>query len=336
MFKSALLKLTALYLLIIMVISLFFSAIIYQLAARELGRGFRNQAAIFDDAPPNLPSTFKYRLENKRAESLEEATSNLFTALFFTNAAILILGGGLSYVLARRSLNPIEDAHRSLERFTADASHELRTPITAMRSEIEVALMQPKLSASEAKAVLKSNLEEIDSLTNLTDGLLSLAQLGEISVNIKKQPLQPVINTAVKKTSASAKRKNISIKVDYSKDNIKALIDKNLFTEVLVTIIDNAVKYSHKNSSIEISISAQKHLAVVNVADHGIGIAQKDLDHVFDRFYRSDTARSKQGSAGHGLGLSIANHLIQQQNGTIKVSSKIGQGSVFSIMIPTE
>lgn len=209
MFHKTSLKLTAVYLLIIMLISLFFSITLYSLSAHEFDRGFRSQDVLFDDEQLSRPISngFQKRFIESRDEASREAKVRVLAGLAIINIVILFVGGGLSYVLARRSLEPIEEAHRVLERFTADASHELRTPIAAMKTEIEVALMQPNLSIKDAKISLRSNLEEIDSLTELTSGLLSLARQEEGLLDLHTCQVKSIVMDAVDKIQPIAKLK---------------------------------------------------------------------------------------------------------------------------------
>jgi signal transduction histidine kinase len=303
---------------------------------REFDRGFRRQDEIINRLPPAefLPQNFQRQFIESRETAAREAKSRIMAELFLVNVAIAVLGGGLSYFLARRTLEPIEEAHKSLERFTADASHELRTPIAAMKSEIEVALLQPKLSTGDAKELLNSNLEELDRLTFLTDGLLAIARHEEKPLEVKNQVLLPVIEGAIGQVKNVAKEKSITIQTDVDAQ-IKAAFDQNSLREVLVILLDNAVKYSKNNSSVEVKAHTKKESVVVSVTDHGIGIKPEDLAHVFERFYRADASRS-QTTKGHGLGLAIAKQLIERQNGTITLTSKPKKSTTAEVILPIE
>lgn len=332
MFRKAIVRLTATYLSIIMVISIFFSVNIYALATRELDRGYGRRSDLIMNAPPDLPNSFRQQLLDDTRNLMSEARAKVFFTLVVTNLGVLLIGGWVSYVLARRSLQPIEEAHASLERFTADASHELRTPIAAMKSEIEVALMQPKISDKEVKDILKSNLEELDVLTQLSDNLLRIARLDDKSMPLKKQLLTPVIQEAVDRVLSSAEKRHILIDIK-GDEQLSALTDYGGLVEVLVIILDNAIKYSPERTTIIIGTSKKERTPEIYIQDQGIGIDKKDLPHIFERFYQADTARSKQNRSGHGLGLSIAVQIIEKLNGTIKVSSKPKKGSRFTIQL---
>lgn len=332
MFKKAIVRLTAVYLSIIMVISIFFSINIYLLATRELDRGYGRNNQLITNAPNDLPGWLKRQLLENSKSIIDEARAKVFVALLITNLGVLVVGGWISYVLARRSLEPIEEAHASLERFTADASHELRTPISAMKSEIEVALMQSKISDKEARQLLTSNLEELDVLTKLSDNLLTIARLGNQQLTLKKQLLSPVIQESIDRVLPLAEKKKILInnKVD---EKLCGLINQASLVEVLVILLDNAIKYSNNKTTIIIGSNKKDRSPEIYVEDQGRGIAKTDIPFIFNRFYQADTARSSQNKSGHGLGLSIAKQMVDKMNSTIRVSSKWGKGSKFTIQL---
>lgn len=334
MFHKTSIRLTGFYLAIIMAISLCFSMTLYNLSMREFDRGFKRQDEIINRLPPAefLPRSFQRQIIASRETAAEEAKERILGELLLVNLAIFILGGCLSYFLARRTLEPIEEAHKSLERFTADASHELRTPIAAMKSEIEVALLQPKLSAKAVKELLNSSLEELDRLTFLTDGLLAIARHEKKPLELKTQNLLRSVENAMKQVRRAAKDKDITIHIDVD-EQVKALFDEHSLCEVLVILMDNAIKYSNPNTAVHVKAQTKKDLVIISVEDHGVGIKPEELTRVFERFYRADASRS-QTTKGHGLGLAIAKQLIERQNGSIDISSKVTQFTRVTITLP--
>jgi len=183
-FKSVSIKLTASYLLIVMIISISFSVILYRLSSMEIGRGLSRQGRILEQIPNDRIPEPLQNLEKIRQEQLVESNNHLKTNLIYFNLIIFILAGAASYYLARRTLKPIEEMVDLQNRFTADASHELRTPLTAMKTEIEVAMRDKNVKLSDTKQLLKSNLEEIGKLEVLSNSLLRLANYD--GVNKKK------------------------------------------------------------------------------------------------------------------------------------------------------
>ncbi len=336
MFHKTITKLTALYLAIIMVVSLFFSANIYRLSVQEFDRDVRRQREVIDRAPdftgPVRPPLD--RLIPLRETLASEAKAHILANLLVTNLAILVVGGFLSFYLARRTLRPIEEAHEALERFTADASHELRTPITAMKTETEVALMNPQLSLKQAKAQLRSILEELGKLTTLSDGLLRLARMKNADLPQDNLPLKDVLTVAVDRVSPLAQQKHITVRVPKTiTGNYRG--DKDSLVEALVIILENAIKYSAEKKAINITSSTDQHVVTLAIKDQGIGIKASELPHIFERFYRADSSRHKQGSAdGYGLGLAIAKSIVDLHDGSISAKSMLGQGTTVTVQLP--
>lgn len=335
-FKLAYLKLTAFYVLIAMVISIGFSIAIYNISSNELEQGLGRQTRILGDFPPRNNNPIINELEKIRSEQLEKSNSNLEVNLIYYNLLILILSSVVGYFFARRTLEPIEEAMESQSRFAADASHELKTPLTAMRTEIEVNLRDQKLSISDAKRLLKSNLEEIAKLENLSNTLLKLAKLEKESKDdFKVLSLTEIVTEAYEKVESLAKQKSINFDNNFQK--LEILGDRSSLIELFVILFDNAIKYSPKKSKIKIEISKVHKYAEVRVNDRGEGIKASDLPYIFNRFYRADNSRSKNSPAsgydGYGLGLSIAKQIVDLHGGSISVSSTPGKGSQFIVKL---
>lgn len=334
MFHAASLKLASLYLAIIMLISLFFSVNIYQLSLDELDRGLRHQDVSQRGGPIDLlPKSLRKQILRDQSSVYEEAKTRTFDRLVLTNIFILIGGVTLSYYLARRTLQPIEEAHAAQSRFTADASHELRTPIAAMQTEIEVTLMDPKLTLPKVKKVLLSNLEELVKLTALTEGLLTLAQSENGEINQEKIEIAKLLNDAAGRVLPLAEAKKIKI---INNDKIDAVVigDNASLTEAVVVLLDNAVKYSPEKTEVGIKTVKSDKQVVIKVVDQGMGIKPKDLAHIFERFYRADTARSKTQTEGYGVGLAIAKNIVELHGGQISAHSQTNKGSTFTIKLP--
>ncbi len=331
MFKSAVLKLTLVYVAIVMVISVGFSIALYNISSQEIGRGLGRQTGMLRDLPIN-GNPFIQDLERIRAEQIDESNSHLQTNLIYFNLIILVSSAIISYFLARRTLRPIEEAMEAQNRFTADASHELRTPLTAMRVETEVSLRDKNLKLDEAKTLLKSNLEEISKLEYLSSALLKLSQYQDNS-KIEFKPVDLVLagKEAIEKIEKMADQKEITINGRFQKTQV--LGDRPSLVEVFIILLDNAVKYSPKNSQIDFEIKkVDKHIEA-KISDQGIGIKASDLPHIFDRFYRADLSRSKEKVDGYGLGLSIAKRIVELHSGTIYAKSKIEKGSQFTLTL---
>jgi two-component system sensor histidine kinase CiaH len=301
MFHSAAVRLTLWYLAIIMAISIIFSGMLYRLSADQLDRNVNRQIGYFNNF---LGPRENDNYAQLRQAQVNEDRSHLRTNLIIFNLLVLAGGGAASYLLARRTLEPIEEALKSQTRFAADASHELRTPLTAIQTENEVALRDPKLSKVQAVGLLRSNLEEIAKLKALSEGLLRLANGGGRTADTELLEINDIAEAAAGRLAKTARLKKIKIINKTGKLAVRG--ERDSLIELLSILIDNAIKYSPSGS--QVILSSQKHHkeAQIKIIDKGQGISAAELPHIFERFYRSEGSRSKSGSGGYGLGLAIA------------------------------
>lgn len=335
MFHSARLKLTAWYLLIIMVISIFFSVAFYQTSTREIQRAIRRIEAR-DQLQFGALTPFLEQLRQPLEENLIEAEQRLQILLLLINLGIFTFAGGIGYFLAGKTLKPIQEMLEQQHRFITDSSHELRTPLTALRAEMEAGLLDKNMDSKEARRLITSNLEEVIQLQNLSDNLLQLAQYqnqNKQTVTYHALSLQQIIEDSLKKVLPLAKKKHINI--------INSISDTTFFgdnislTQLFVILLDNAIKYSSEKTKIFLSSRKIENTIEISVADQGMGIDKKDIPHIFDRFYRTDSSRTKTKNAGYGLGLAIAKRIVDEHNGEISIKSQINIGTTFTIQIPT-
>lgn len=335
MFKNARLKLTAWYLFILMTVSIFFSIFIYKGATNEIDRltqmqkqriERRFQENNFYPPPPNIRFI--------DPELLQETKRRLLLILVMINSGIIFIVGSLSYFLAGKTLHPIQEMVEEQNRFISDASHEFRTPLTALKSSLEVSIRDDNLSIKEAKKIMSENIKDVNSLQKLSDSLLQLSQYEETKSNLyfEKISLKQLINESAKKVEPLLKYKNIVIKSTIINSFLKG--DKYRLTDLLVTLFDNAIKYSKEKSTIRITTKKTEHSVSISIEDQGMGIDQKDIPHLFDRFYRSDKARSKKEIDGYGLGLSIAKKIVDLHRGTINIESKFKKGTLVVVKLP--
>ena len=277
MFEHARLKLTAWYLLIIMVVSISFSAVIYRVLASELDRIERVEELRVSRGltPPSIFIDPDVRAETQ---------NRLGFILLGIN--LLILGGSAvaGYFLAGRTLTPIADMVDEQNRFITDASHELRTPLTALKSEIEVNLRSNALDIAQARKLLQSNLEEVNNLQVLSDGLIKLTQYQKDhnGLPMTNVSLKAVSTEAVRKITAAAKAKNIDVvnKVQ----NATLTGNQPTLTELLVIFLDNAIKYSKKQKTVKLESKRTDGHIVLRISDQGIGIDEKEYSPPFQPF----------------------------------------------------
>jgi signal transduction histidine kinase len=320
MFKEARLKLTGWYLLIIMVISISFSGIIYGMVSMEMER--------FVHSPRFRESQIPIIEE----EVLEGSRQRLIWSLVEINGVILIISGTLGYLLAGRTLVPIQKMLEEQKRFVGDASHELRTPLTALKSMLEVGLRDKDMNIKEARKLITESIEETDKLKNLSDSLLELARENKQKITFEKVRVAEILKDAIKKVDNRAKNKKIKIISKVNGSTVKGNMEK--LSELMVILLDNAIKYSPKESQIKISAKMGKNQVYIKVIDQGQGISEKDLPHIFERFYRADSARTHQSEGGYGLGLAIAKKIVDEHAGKISVTSEVNKGSEFKIVLP--
>ena len=343
-FKSVHWRLTAWYVLVVMIISLMFSAIVYLISFHEISIFNTNQSMALRHlpqvriAPDDIGPGFDIQgFEDLRQTQLNALKDKMVRNLILTNLIILVLAALASYNFARITLQPIEEIMDLQNRFTADASHELRTPLAAIGLETEVALRDKKFNLPEAKKLLKSNLEEIEKLERLANGLLELAQYQTIQTNpiqmeYEIMPLREIVDEVVAKVVPLAQAKKIKIIPQVKDSFIKC--DKNRIVELMTILLDNAVKYSPESKKIWVKTEIARKYALISVQDQGVGIKASDIPYIFNRFYRADQSRSKEKYAGYGLGLSIAKQIVELHHGEIKVESLIGKGTTFTIKLP--
>jgi two-component system, OmpR family, sensor histidine kinase CiaH len=335
-FHHSAVRLAGIYLAILMAISLFFSMSVYQLSVQELERGLRRPGpgSIINRLPNDGPERLtRGELLQEREEQYQDARNRIVRRLVLVNFLILICGGILSYYFAVRTLKPIEKAHEALERFTADASHELRTPLTAMRTETEVALMDSKLTLTRAKKILGSNIEELEKLTALSEGLLKLARAQNSRLEKTEVSLENIIQKAVDEVMPLAEKKSILLNTTFIPD-LTVRAEPASLIEALVILLDNAIKYSPENTETMIDVGEEVRCVSIKITDQGMGIKASEIPYIFERFYRADSARSKHKTGGYGLGLAIAKNIIDLHGGSITAESTPDQGTTFSVILP--
>ena len=323
MFQNARIKLTAWYLLIIMCVSLSFSGVIYGLVNREIERFIHAPRFRFEDISLEIQETL-----------LADSRQRLILSLAEINGIILIISGSLGYFLAGKTLTPIQKMLEDQKRFVGDASHELRTPLTALKSMLEVGLRDKKMTLPEARSLITESIEETDKLKNLSDSLLELARENvtghKLAVGTVK--IQNLVDEAVKKLHSSILTKKIKIFTQV--DNLTVTGNQEKLLELLIILIDNAVKYSLPNHQVKIIARQEHSQTIIKIIDYGLGISQADLPHIFERFYRADTSRNRSETGGYGLGLAIAQKIVTEHQGKISVTSKINHGSEFTVILP--
>lgn len=226
-------------------------------------------------------------------------------------------------------LSRLEDSFEKISQFSSDASHELKTPLTIIRGEIEIALRKDRKSA-EYKETLNTCLEEIIIIQETINDLLFLAK-NKFDDNCKNDIyIDEITSNSIKELKTFASSKNISLECEI-KEPMQIKGEANLLKIALKNIIKNAISFSHDNSKVLIKNYTQNGKKIIEVKDFGIGINETELHKIFDKFYRTDKSRNKE-SGGTGLGLAISNKIVKLHNGKIDVLSKDNEGSTFKLI----
>jgi signal transduction histidine kinase len=231
-------------------------------------------------------------------------------------------------------IHRLHQSFAQVRQFSADASHELRTPLTIIRGEIELALRSPK-TPEEYRSVLESTLEEIMRLTSIIDNLLMLAKAdqGTYHANFSEVDLKALVDELYEDSEVLAESKNIHVELRAG-EPITIVGDRLRLRQLMLNLIDNAIKYTPDGGTVKLSLEGHNGSAVFAVQDTGIGIPLEEQEKIFNRFYRVDKARSRE-LGGTGLGLSIARWIAELHRGTIGVQSEPNKGSTFTVTLPT-
>ncbi|MCR1848224.1 HAMP domain-containing sensor histidine kinase [Paraclostridium sordellii] len=240
----------------------------------------------------------------------------------------------ISKFLTKKSLKPIEESWKNQELFVQDASHELRTPLTIIFSKIESIIKRPKNSVEEEMNNLVIVMKEVRRLSKLVSDLLKLTKEDAIiTINKSKTNIIDVIGDILIQYEDICQLQSKNLKFNYDLKDQNIYTDKEKLKQILIILIDNAIKYTKEDDYIIVRLFEEGSNIKIEVEDSGIGIKEEELPLIFNRFYRASSHR-ESNKDGSGIGLSIAKILIGNLNGKIAVSSKYKKGSIFSIYIP--
>lgn len=260
--------------------------------------------------------------------------------LFFVISIAIVFSIIITYFVAlyltRKALSPVENAWYSQAKFIQDASHELRTPITIVSSKLQSLLTTPNSTISDEVETIADAMNETRRLRKMIQDLLYLSKEDAIvKLNVEEVDISEIVENIYRdyKDIAIMQNKNIIFENNLKNNLIKS--DKNKLRQLFLIFIDNAFKYTKRNDEIKLSLNESDNKIIFSVKDSGIGIKESDLNHIFDRFFRSDEVRNKDID-GSGIGLSIAKMISINLSCKINVYSKENEGSEFKIIIPKE
>ena len=229
----------------------------------------------------------------------------------------------------------LETSFGALRRFTADASHELKTPLAVLRANVERAMSAPS-GSTEQMVALEEAIQEVARMADLVDGLLTLARADEGRFDLHREPieLEPLVRDVFETAAILGEEAGLEVDMPTVEPSV-ILGDKTRLRQLFLNLVTNAIKYTPRGGSVSLSLARRDGTASFTVRDTGVGIAAADLPHIFERFYRADRVRSRLAErGGFGLGLSISQWIVQAHGGHLTVSSRLGRGSTFTVTLP--
>ncbi len=294
---------------------------------------------------------------------VSKPTRRLLLDLIVWTTVIIASVGTTGWLLSGLAMEPVRASYQRLKQFTADASHELRNPIAMIQTNVQAALVDPQLAPKD-----KQQLQVVERLTRrlgkLVDDLLFLARQdsGMVLPQPTKVALDEVLTEVLEEQLIKAMEKPVMLDLEFGEGELsgdeqvleggegaeasigtsfEVMGDRDQLARLFTNLISNAIQYTPPDGEVRIQLtqasensSRAKSLIVVRVADTGIGIPADDVEHLFERFYRVDPARSRREDSGSGLGLAIAQAILEQHQSHIEVASQVGHGTVFTVTLP--
>lgn len=308
-FRRALLRLTLTYTVVQLLLFGAFALGIY---------AYVTTAFDFDPSEPGAPGAL---------DAAEQGFANLRMGLIIGYAVLVVVLPASSYVMARTALAPVRRSYELQQRFVDGASHELRSPLSVIQGELELALSRSRTPA-QYRAAISTALLAAESLTRLTNDLLLLTreQGDELSTAFRTVSLNDLARSAARAQGAAAGRVTV---IDTHR--VTVLGSPELLGRALTNLVDNAVKFTQEPGRVQISIAASNRVAEISVTDEGLGMTEAESRHAFDRFWRAQDARD---TPGFGLGLPLVKEIIAAHRGKVRIASTIGSGTIVTLTLP--
>jgi len=277
----------------------------------------------------------------RNARQLDEITSEL-TAITDGRSLHRRLGPGEErsdftglVTTLNAMISRLESSFSGLRRFTADASHELKTPLAVLRADVERA-MSESAAQTERMIALEEALHEITRMTDLVESLLTLARADEGRFDLHREPveMQPLVQEVFETALILGEAGDVAVTLPFTAD-VTVMGDRTRLRQLFLNLVTNAIKYTPAGGRVELGLGRHPDTVTFAVRDTGIGIAAADVDHIFERFWRADRVRSRLSErGGFGLGLAISQWIAQAHGGTLSVSSRLGRGTLFTVTLP--
>ncbi|MFW5703579.1 MAG: sensor histidine kinase [Patescibacteria group bacterium] len=333
MFNIARLKLTFWYVLFVIVISSFVSVLFYAHASNVLERQYTQFSRRVQQAQQQRPPGRGPRIE-LTGEDLETARSSLIRSIILINTGLAVITALGSWILAGATLKPIRISMEKQKRFVSHAAHELRTPITAMKTALEVTLMDTHLP-KKVRAVLEENKQDLTQLEQLSEGLLTITRhphnANTIVNNTNPTMIYKPIQTAIRQMNPLAKSKSITLTTrgTFNEEDTMVAAQEHEIIELITILLDNAIAHTPVFGSINVAAVSSKDQITITVTDTGSGIPEGQEEQIFEVFYRANHSRP-----GHGLGLAIARSILESYGGTIFAKNCPDEGTSFICTLP--
>lgn len=336
--KSEVNRLTLSYLAVIMTLSLIFTGIIYLLSTASLNRPLLPSEEENSSVSVEAPEFEEHSFENTFRKRLERRDNTTRTTIIYSlvgfNLGIFVIGIFVSRSLAKLTLAPIERAMMKQTQFIFDASHELKTPLTAMLVRNEVALRKKSLPEEKAREVIEKNIEEILKMKELTASMLDMARENGEPEKLTEISVPEFLAGLQEKLVPVAKEREVKIETEMNLGkNLRASVAKNTLEQILTIFADNAMKYSGEKI-IYLRAGRRGKNVAFSVKDNGVGVKKEDQKRIFERFYQVDAARTRtEDKTSHGLGLAIAKNLAERQGYKIVLRSGEKRGAEFEVVV---
>lgn len=316
-FFLARIRLTLLYTLVFGTLVLCLSGVFYYLFAQDI---HEDMSSVFAEG-------------SEQVYIINYHKGRLLSLMVLADTAVLIFIAASSYLLAGVTLKPVEQNYEAQKRFIADASHELRTPIAVLKADMEIYLQDKKLSAF-LRPIFKSYLEEVNHMGSIVENLLTLFRFDSNQVKLCDQrfSLDNLIEANTTIMRSYAKLNHVSLKLHTVK-GIYIIGDPQLFRQAFRNVLKNSIEYSDKDGVVNISLKKKSRQAVIEVNNFGVRVPEKDITHVFDRFYRTQESIIKRRE-GSGLGLPVSKRIVDKHGGTIGLKSTSKTGTTVRITLP--
>lgn len=316
------------------VVSVLFSAIIYigvmlsvrssiQRAELRLGIGLMSSSV-------TQPSISVRQLQFLEDE-FNRVQGQLLYYLLLLNGMVAVFTAVVSYFFAKETLHPVTQLMEQQKQFVANASHELKTPLTALKTSLEVAL-RAKTNTPKNTQLITSSLQDVERLEKIIQRLLILANQENSHIQRKHSDIFTAVERALAIVHPLAAQKNITLQLQNK--HLFVYADQDALVEALVIVLDNAIKYSNTDTTISLRVSRFVSQVRITITDSGIGISPKDIPHIFERFYRGSESRNDSGKQGFGIGLAIVQQIMQNHDGSIQLKSTLGAGTTVTLKLP--